>query len=166
MSVPASTLRTHLDFTAWASGKLVAAAREVTPEELSRDVKVSFQSLLGTLGHIFGADRVWFERVNGRSRTTLLDPGETLSLDFLETEWTALHGRWREWAAGIDDAGFGRVIGYKLLSGEAAESPLWQIVLHVVNHATYHRGQVTSMLRQLGRVPPSTDLIAYYRGKR
>ena len=69
MSVPASTLRTHLDFSAWASSKLLAAARKLSPEELTRDLKVSFQSMLGTLGHIFGADRVWFDRIQGRSRT-------------------------------------------------------------------------------------------------
>jgi uncharacterized damage-inducible protein DinB len=166
MSVSAATLRTHLDFTAWASSKLVEAAASLTAEELTRDLKVSFQSVLGTLGHIFGADRVWFDRIHGRSRTAMLDPGEELTLGFLQREWPALHARWGDWAAGIDDAGFGRVVTYRLLSGDPGESPLWQIVLHVVNHATYHRGQVTSLLRQLGRVPPSTDLIAYYRGKR
>jgi uncharacterized damage-inducible protein DinB len=57
-----------------------------------------------------------------------------------------------------------RVYDYKLMSGKAGSSPLWQMVAHVVNHATYHRGQVTTMLRQLGAVPPqSTDMITYFR---
>ena len=47
--------------------------------------------------------------------------------------------------------------------GDPFETPLWQIVLHVVNHATLHRGQVMAMLRQLGIPPPPTDLISYYR---
>ena len=50
-----------------------------------------------------------------------------------------------------------------MMDGKQYESPVWQIVLHVVNHATLHRGQVVAMLRQLGMTPPGTDLIYYYR---
>jgi uncharacterized damage-inducible protein DinB len=49
------------------------------------------------------------------------------------------------------------------MDGTPFESPVWQIVSHVVNHATLHRGQVVAMLRQLGAKPPATDLIFYYR---
>ena len=57
-----------------------------------------------------------------------------------------------------------RVIEYRLMSGKAGASPLWQLVAHLVNHATYHRGQVTTMLRQLGvPAPKSTDMITFFR---
>ncbi|MGH7465840.1 MAG: DinB family protein, partial [Longimicrobiales bacterium] len=55
------------------------------------------------------------------------------------------------------------VIEYRSMAGAAYHSALWQMLRHVVNHSTYHRGQVTTMLRQLGRAAPSTDLIHYYR---
>ena len=64
----------------------------------------------------------------------------------------------------LDDTGLERVLEYRLLSGQAAASRIWQVVQHVVNHGTYHRGQLTTMLRQFGAPPPkSMDLIAYYR---
>ncbi len=56
------------------------------------------------------------------------------------------------------------MIDYRLFSGIAAASPMWQMVQHVVNHASYHRGQVTTMLRQAGAQPAkSMDLITFYR---
>ena len=65
---------------------------------------------------------------------------------------------------GLGDGAVRRMVEYKLLSGHAGVSPVWQMVQHVVNHASYHRGQITTMLRQLGAPPPkSMDMIAYYR---
>ena len=70
----------------------------------------------------------------------------------------------RAFVNGLDDAAVGRVYEFKMLSGQSASGILWQMVQHVVNHATYHRGQVTTMLRQLGAQPgKSMDMIAYYR---
>ena len=60
--------------------------------------------------------------------------------------------------------GLDHVYEYKSLAGVAGPAPLWQMVQHVVNHASYHRGQVTTLLRQVGAAPPrSLDLIAFYR---
>jgi uncharacterized damage-inducible protein DinB len=56
-----------------------------------------------------------------------------------------------------------RVIRYKAFSGDEFSNPLWQSLHQVSNHATYHRGQIVTMLRQLGVKPVSTDLIMYYR---
>ena len=56
------------------------------------------------------------------------------------------------------------MIEFKLLTGQAAASPFWQMLQHIVNHASYHRGQVTTKLRQLGAQPAkSMDMIAFYR---
>jgi uncharacterized damage-inducible protein DinB len=66
-------------------------------------------------------------------------------------------------ADGWSDADLLRTIAYTDMQGNPYESPLWQIVMHVVNHATLHRGQVMAMFRQLGLAPPPTDLMFYYR---
>jgi uncharacterized damage-inducible protein DinB len=66
----------------------------------------------------------------------------------------------------LDDEAVGRVHQYRFMNGQATESAFWQMFQHVVNHGTYHRGQVTTMLRQLGAAPPkSTDMITFYREK-
>ncbi len=84
----------------------------------------------------------------------------------MDQEWPELQRRWEEWAASLTDADLARVVPYKAMNGTPYETPVWQIVLHVVNHATLHRGQVMAMLRQLGVAPPPTDLIFYYREKK
>ena len=81
----------------------------------------------------------------------------------LPIAWPQLQQRWEDWAAELSPGDLRGVVDYKDLKGNAHSTPVWQIVLHVVNHATLHRGQAMSLLRQLGVAPPPTDLIFYYR---
>jgi uncharacterized damage-inducible protein DinB len=82
----------------------------------------------------------------------------------LSVRWTDLEKQVRTYLDNAGDQGLHRIIPYRLMSGKEGASPLWQMVAHVVNHATYHRGQVTTMLRQLGAAPArSTDMISYFR---
>jgi len=71
--------------------------------------------------------------------------------------------RWKDWATSITDEQAVANISCRDFSGKAWIHPLWQIVLHVVNHGTHHRGAVSGFLRAMGHKPPSLDLIAYYR---
>ena len=154
-------LATHLKYSAWASARLIEAASELTPEELSRPMNVSHGSLLGTLAHVYLGDRIWLSRmVDPEPRKKLRDEGEEITLQTLVRDWPALYDRWVDFAAGADPE---RMVAYHDTKGNPYETPVWQIVRHVVNHGTLHRGQVMAMLRQLGKVPPATDLIFYYR---
>ena len=154
----ASEARVHLSYSAWASGKLLDAIRAISAEDAERDVKVSHRSLLQTLAHIQMADWVWYTRAVGPMER----PGDALAV--LEAAWPDLQRKWIQWAAALQDADLLQVVEYRSLDGSGPfRTPLWQIVLHVVNHATLHRGQAMAMLRQLGHKPPSTDLIFYYR---
>lgn len=163
MSVPAETLRLHLRYSDWASRRLVTSAAKLTEEERLRDFKHSDRSVLGTLAHVFAADRVWIHRVHGLQTAKFLDPETDLRMEALENEWPAVRQQWHDLAAGLTDPEANAMVAYKDLRGNAYETPLWQIVLHVVNHATHHRGQVSAMLRAMGHTPPPVDLIAYYR---
>ena len=70
----------------------------------------------------------------------------------------------RTFLESLGEEGIHRAMAYKLLSGQPASSPFWQMLQHLVNHGSYHRGQVTTMLRQMGAQPPkSLDMIAFYR---
>jgi uncharacterized damage-inducible protein DinB len=162
MPVSADTLRLHLAYSAWASGRLLEAAAKLTPEDLTRDFRTADQNVVGTLAHAFAADRVWLTRVKGESPSTFISE-EDRRLDFLAKEWPALHERWKGWTDPLSDQDVQRTIAYKDIKGNPYQSPLWQILLHVVNHATHHRGQVSGFLRAMGHVPPPLDLIAYYR---
>jgi uncharacterized damage-inducible protein DinB len=162
VKVTSDLLVTHLDYTAWASRRLVDAAQQLTPEELTRDFGTSDHSVLGTLVHVFAADRVWLCRVTGSPvPARFVEPEKDMHLAVLQTEWPELLDRWKNWAAGITNTS--AVISYRDMKGNAYESKVWQIVLHLVNHATHHRGQAAGFLRTMGRTPPVLDLIAYHR---
>jgi len=147
----------HLRYSAWASRKLVEAVRGLSDADLEKPVGISHNSLLGTLAHIAWGDWLWLSRVVG----PLEKPGQTREV--LETVWPVLQEKWTAWAE-RGDAEIHRVVEYvSILDGKKAQTPAWQIVLHVVNHATLHRGQAMGMLRQMGIEPPHTDLMNFYR---
>ena len=144
-------LRTLLDYHYWARDRMFAALEPLTPEQADRDLGSSFMSVRGTVTHLYAAEWAWYSRWQGTSPTALLPADEVKMRAYLEE---------------FGEAGVDRVIEFKLLSGQPGAAPLWQMLQHVVNHASYHRGQVTTMLRQLGAQPPqSLDMIAFYRSQ-
>ena len=162
MSISAAPVRELLLYTLWADRTMLSAVRAVSPEHLTRDAGVSFGSLLGTMVHMLGSQKVWLARFAGQTldrRPTLEDLPDLLS-------W--IHA-WEEMAAGVEafvagltDEHLDDPISWTSSQGEPRTAPLWQPVLHLVNHSTYHRGQMASLLRQLGFQPPATDLIDYF----
>lgn len=162
MKVSAEVLRTHLDYSAWATHRLLDAAERLSDSELRRDFGSADKSLIGTLVHVFGADRIWLSRVRGIAPEGMPAP-EFHDPKVLRPAWQAVDDGWREWARPLGDADLLREVSYRDLKGNPWQTPLWQIVLHVVNHATHHRGQAAGFLRAMGHAPPPLDLIAYYR---
>lgn len=159
----ADDLVTMLDYHYWARTRLLDAAAALTPEQYARDMGSSFKSVRDTITHVYAAEWAWHERWHGRSPAALLPADQFADVAALRQAWSALETKVRAYVAGAH-TDIDRVIEYKLLSGQPGASPLWQMVQHVVNHASYHRGQVTTLLRQLGAQPAkSMDMIAFYR---
>jgi uncharacterized damage-inducible protein DinB len=152
-----------IDFHYWARDRVLAAADPLTPEQYERPMGNSFSSVRDTLNHIYQAEWIWYSRWNGVSPTTF-PAGQLPDVATLRERWSELEGNVRAFLDSAGEAGLSHVFEYRLMSGKEGASPLWQMVAHVVNHATYHRGQVTTLLRQLGAVPPkSTDMITFFR---
>jgi len=157
-------LQTLIHYHYWARDRLLKAVETLTPEQYNKDLGNSFKSIRDTLTHIYAAEWAWHSRWQGVSPTALLPTDTFADLAALRRAWTELEQKMRAFVDGLEEQDVARVIEYKLLSGDAGASPTWQMVQHVVNHASYHRGQITTMLRQLGAAPPkSTDLITFYR---
>ena len=155
-------LKIHLRYNEWASRRLLEAVAQLTPEEQTRDFKTADSSVVGTLAHVFAADRIWLSRVRGAARTTFISP-EDRSLELLQRDWPAVHSGWHEVIAAETSDSVLRKIAFRALDGTPYQQPLWQIVLHLVNHGSHHRGQVSGFLRAMGHPPPQLDLITYYR---
>jgi len=156
-------LRTLLDFHYWARDRMLNAVEPLTPEQFTRDLGSSFRSIRDTLAHTYGAEWVWYSRWQGVSPTAF-QPFDTFKdLAAIRGDWVELERKVRSFLEGLGEDGISRRSDYTLFNGTAGASVFWQMLQHVVNHASYHRGQVTTMLRQLGAAPRSTDLITFYR---
>jgi uncharacterized damage-inducible protein DinB len=141
----------------------LVAASTLPPEELTRDFGTADHSVFGTLVHIYAADRVWLGRIRGNPPARFIDPDKDMHLDVVQVAWPRLLQEWRSWSDELTEESLGARLQYQDLKGNAHETPTLQIILHVVNHATHHRGQVAGFLRAMGHTPPALDLIAYYR---
>lgn len=162
MPVSVDTLRLQLDYSTWATQRLLDSAAKLSNDELTRDFQTSDKCVLDTLVHVYAADRIWLSRVQDQPRATFSD-AEDRDLAVLQDEWPALHQRWKLWLRDFSDADVKRTIAYRDMKGNPYSQPVWQILLHLVNHGTHHRGQVSGFLRAMGHTPPPLDMIAYYR---
>ena len=157
-------LQALLEYHYWATDRMLAAVEPLDPDRFTRDLGSSFRSVRDTLSHLQGAEWIWLSRLQGTSPTTWLPHERFPDPSAVRAAWAETEAGFRALVGGLDEAGLERVIEYRLLSGQPGASRTWHLVQHVVNHATYHRGQVTTMLRQLGAAPPkSLDLITFYR---
>lgn len=161
--VEPSALAHQLRYSEWASRKLAHFASNIPAGDLTREMHNSHGGILQTFQHIYYADRVWYSRMVPPLQPRFDDPAPGPSLAELDELWWDLLHRFQDWAAGEDP---NRVVQYRNLKNEPFAKPVYQIVTHVVNHGTYHRGQIAAMLRQCGHVPPSTDFIYYVDGLR
>lgn len=160
--VSKDTLLAHIDYSDWASRRLTHAAAQLPEAHLTHDFQTADRSILGTLVHLYRADKLWLARMHQAAHTfTRADTDFQVST--LESEWPEVYAGWRRYLLSLPDEAIMESINYQDLKGNAWSTPIYQIVLHLVNHATHHRGQVSGFLRTLGHTPPVLDLIAYYR---
>ncbi len=157
-------VRALVDYHYWARDRVLEAVEPLTQEQFTRDLGNSFPSVRDTLVHCIGAEWVWRSRWAGESPTAL--PAATLFPDCasVRRRWIEEEQRLRAVVQRLGEDGMQRIIEYRLFDGSASAQPFWQLLQHLVNHGSYHRGQVTTMLRQLGAASPKpTDLVAFYR---
>jgi uncharacterized damage-inducible protein DinB len=157
-------LRTLLDYNYWARDRMFEALEPLTSDQLDRDMGNSFRSIRDTVTHLYAAESVWYLRWQGTSPSALLTTDTFADLAALRAAWIEHEIKMRAFVEELGESGVDRVFSYTLFSGQAGVAPFWQMLQHVVNHGSYHRGQVTTMLRQLGVQPPSSlDMITFYR---
>jgi uncharacterized damage-inducible protein DinB len=159
-------LRTLVDYHYWARDRLLDAIEPLSVEQLNRDLGSSFKSIRETVVHIYAAEWAWHARWQGNSPTALLSSEAFPDVAAIRCAWSEHEAQMRAFLDRLGEDGLSRVFEYTLLSGQAGSSPFWQMLQHIANHASYHRGQVTTMLRQIGAQPgKSMDMIAFYRAE-
>jgi uncharacterized damage-inducible protein DinB len=163
-----SAMKQHLEilaaYHAWAFGVLYAALRSLDDAAYRADCGLFFRSIHRTLNHLLLADRVWFGRVVGEPYVVPgLDHEIETDRQRLERAIHEAAARWSVWLAARDASELEAVLAYVNFAGARFEQPLGLLLLHVFNHGTHHRGQISAAVSRLGLTVPEMDLILYLR---
>lgn len=154
---------TLFDYNYWARDRQLEACASLTEEEFRRPLGSSFTSVQATLAHMVEAEWVWSERWYGRSTTkqqTDRFASQGLSTrQSIKERWRPVEDSVRSYITGLQAERLKQELRYTNQEGKRWVYPLWQALFHLINHQTYHRGQVTTLLRQLGATPPQIDYL-------
>jgi uncharacterized damage-inducible protein DinB len=131
-------------------------------EELTRDLRSSHGGVRGTLVHTLWSEWVWFRRWLGESPKDLFDEHDFADVAAIEARWNELDQERRLFLGVISNEKLESTFAYENRKGERWEYSYARAMQHVVNHSSYHRGQVVTFLRQLDRTPPATDLLIFF----
>ena len=156
-------MRALYAYNAWANNRCLDAATLLSVGQFTQAMGSSFASVRDTLVHIYSAEWIWLERFEGRIAKQHISADKFSNIASLREPWREQEKKLLAFVEGVTQQHLDSVHEYVTLSYGSLSNPLWQSMQHLVNHGTYHRGQVAGMLRQLGAVPKPTDLIAFYR---
>jgi len=113
--------------------------------------------------HLMLVEWLWLERWHGRSPNSFAPSSDFPTLDSVRSRWAEIDRDLLDYVASLTPEDVQRMIHHTTTAGVPYTHPLWQMLQHLANHGTYHRGQVTTLLRQLGAKVTGTDLITFYR---
>ena len=157
-------LRALYEYNAWANGRTCESCSALSEEQFTKDLGSSFRSVRDTLAHILGAEWIWLERWQGRAPSSLPPASQFTSIAVLRARWADVGRDLVNFVSGLKAEDLPRPREYRsIIDGKTYSQPLWQTLQHLVNHGTYHRGQIATLLRQLGTKAVSTDLTIFYR---
>lgn len=160
-------LRQYAAFNTWASQQLLNVILSLPEEQQKQELPSSFNSLYRTVLHMWDAESSWWQRLKLHER--ILRPSENFSGSMKDASNGLLSQskQWEEWVSSASDLAIDHVFQYETFDKAQFKQPTWQMLLHVFNHGTYHRGQLVNMLHQLGVTKiPATDFILWSRGKK
>lgn len=153
--------RTFAAYNRWMNARLYDSCSQLTEDRLKRDVGAFFGSIHGTLNHLLLADRIWMGRFTGVP-IAVTSLREELYADFGELRQARAHEdeRIESWVRTLTEDSVVADLSYvSQVNPQPQRYPLWLALTHFFNHQTHHRGQVTTLLSQLGIDPGVTDLI-------
>lgn len=176
-------IQTLYAYNRWANQRLFSVLEKLSDPQLASEIQSSFPSIRETVFHILFAEWLWLKRWQGTSpRAAGPDPNvtsatwkallpgggmptprELTTIAELKAFRDSIEREWQEFLSGLTDASLHAPLAFKDMSGAPYSEPLVQVLQHVVNHGTYHRGQVTTMLRQLGAATVALDMLYFFR---
>ena len=153
-------------YNIWANQKIMEVILALPEEKQVADVPSSFSSLYKTILHMWDAESAWWQRMKLHER--IIIPSENFNgmMKDVVNGLMQQSNQWLEWVSSASDIALDHVFQYQNSKKEQFKQPIYQMLLHVFNHGTYHRGQLINMLRQLGvEKLPQTDFVVWSRKK-
>jgi len=153
------------EYNRWANDRVLTAVSSLSPEQFTKDLSNSFPSVRDTLVHMVWAEWIWLMRWRGESPKIVFNPADFPTVARLKEKWREIEIGQEDIIDTLTDESLAKVIAYINTKGEEWKYSLGHMMQHVVNHASYHRGQITTMLRQLGEGAVSTDFLLFFDEK-
>ena len=151
------------EYDKWAMDRTVESVSSVSEGKYLQDLKSSHGGIHGTLVHVYGANMIWFQRWTGGSPSVSATVATIPNLVSLKSHWDEYQTDLGIYLQNLSEEKLIASLSYKDLKGNQHSEPLFQQMQHLINHSSYHRGQVVTMLRQIESKPIGTDLITFYR---
>jgi uncharacterized damage-inducible protein DinB len=160
-------LQQYASYNVWGHLRIFDLTRELTEAQIHQEMKTSFPSIYKTSLHVLDAESIWWQRFKLEEQVER--PSDTFNGDFIELERKLLQQsrHWEDWVKNANELQLNHVFAYQNTKKEQFKQPVKEMLLHIFNHGSYHRGQQVSMLRELGiEKIPATDFIVYSRTKK
>lgn len=155
------TIRFLYTYDSWVNRRLLANAERLPPDRTRESFGTSFDTIHGTLAHILGSQIIWLSRWRGVSPTRRITGTDFPSLAAVRQRWSEHHQELEAFMGGLTNEDLNAPLSYRNTEGKGYTLPLWEQMVHVVNHGTHHRSELADMLTRGGYAPEPTDLIRY-----
>ena len=157
-------MRQMFDYNYWRNHKILAKAVLIQPWQFVAPTTFPWINLHATLAHTLGVEQLFLLRLkDGISPTAVAPKDEVPTLHAIVERWAEVERGWRRWLNTLTDASLDEIKTYNMLNGKTVYDPLWQCLLHVVNHGTQHCAEMAQMLTDYGQSPGNIDLVYYMR---
>ena len=143
----------------WARDRQLKACAALDAAQFVRPLGGSFTSVRDTLVHLLAVEWLWLERWRGRSPRVLLQPEDFPTLSAIAERWQTVEQQMKLYLAALTEDSLEQLLTCTGTRGNTWTYALWRMMLHLLEHQNYHRGQVTNHLRQLGIEPPKVDFL-------
>jgi uncharacterized damage-inducible protein DinB len=157
------TIQQLFAYNAWANQHTIAGCESISNEQFLQQVGGSFGSVRNTLAHIMDVEWLYNERWNGRSPSAFPKAENYGDLSQIKARWKTIDADVNYFVQALSADDIAQVLEFRNIKGVVLTHPLWETMQHMVNHSTYHRGQVTTLLRQLDGTAQATDMLLFFR---
>jgi uncharacterized damage-inducible protein DinB len=157
-------LTQYATYNIWANNEILSVILSLTKEQQRQGITSSFPSIYGTCYHLYDAESIWYQRLQQVEKMIRQSENQEASMQDVANGWQQQSALWLNWISTVSEEQLKEIFHYQNMKGEQFEQPLYEVLLHLFNHSTYHRGQLVTMLRQLGvEKIPATDFVHWAR---